>query len=102
MRSVTCFIAALACVLDVCPTFGDEPTVDFDRQIRPLLSDNCFSCHGPDAAQRKGDLRLDIREAAVASGAIVRRPARRQFAAGTHRFDRSRQQVCHLRTATKS
>src|SRR3954447_22830183 len=36
----------------------DEP-IDFTRQIQPLLSENCFFCHGPDAAQRKADLRLD-------------------------------------------
>ena len=34
--------------------------IDFDRQILPLLSDNCFYCHGPDAGRRKGKLRLDV------------------------------------------
>src|SRR6478609_2732282 len=36
--------------------------VDFSFQVRPLLSDRCFRCHGPDASKRKAKLRLDTRE----------------------------------------
>ncbi|MDA1141028.1 MAG: PSD1 and planctomycete cytochrome C domain-containing protein [Planctomycetota bacterium] len=39
--------------------------VDFNRDIRPIISDKCFACHGPDAKQVKGKLRLDLRENAI-------------------------------------
>ena len=44
--------------------------VDFSRDIRPLLSDKCFHCHGPDTKHREGDLRLDIEKDAKASSII--------------------------------
>ncbi len=42
------------------------PRVDFNRDVRPVLSDNCFACHGPDSQKVKGGLRLDVRDKAVA------------------------------------
>ena len=42
--------------------------VDFNSHIRPILSDNCFFCHGPDATHREGGLRLDLKEAALDEG----------------------------------
>jgi Protein of unknown function (DUF1549)/Planctomycete cytochrome C len=46
---------------------GAEPgkKVDFNFQIRPILSDKCFNCHGPDARQRKAGLRLDTKDGAL-------------------------------------
>src|SRR5262245_6133761 len=42
--------------------------VDFQRDVRPILADNCFKCHGPDEKARKGKLRLDVRDAALKGG----------------------------------
>jgi len=50
---------------------ASDKDITYNRDIRPILFDNCFSCHGPDSASRQADLRLDRREAAVDKKAIV-------------------------------
>jgi len=52
-----------------CLAAGSVP--EYNRDIRPILAENCFPCHGPDSAARKADLRLDKRESAVELGAIT-------------------------------
>src|SRR5205809_5165170 len=43
-------------------SFAATMPINFARDVRPILANNCFHCHGPDAAERKADLRLDIWE----------------------------------------
>ncbi|HEX7860353.1 MAG TPA: DUF1553 domain-containing protein [Verrucomicrobiae bacterium] len=62
LRKALLWAAAFAPL--VC-TRGAERPVDFQREVRPILSQNCFLCHGPDEAERKGGLRLDVREDAL-------------------------------------
>ena len=50
---------------------GAGEKIDFNRQVRSILADKCFACHGPDTAKVKGKLRLDVRETAIGRGAIV-------------------------------
>ncbi len=62
--------------------------IEFNRDVRPILSDNCFSCHGPDASHRKGKLRLDLRDAALAREAFVPgKPADSELVARLHAKD---------------
>ncbi|WP_165698728.1 PSD1 and planctomycete cytochrome C domain-containing protein [Bremerella volcania] len=46
-------------------TVRAEERIDFNRQIRPILSDRCFQCHGPDEEERYGGFRLDVRDGAI-------------------------------------
>ncbi len=62
----TALFSVLSCLLSghLTAVIAQE-TIDFNRQIRPLLSENCFHCHGPDAAQRQGELALHEQQPAL-------------------------------------
>src|SRR5579859_5249236 len=59
----------LVLILLRAPAVGEAPLpradVSFSREVLPILSENCFLCHGPDAKGRKGKLRLDTEEGAL-------------------------------------
>ena len=66
MKFLSCLAAACGVAA---PAFAGK--LEYNRDVRPILAEACFACHGPDSAARKGDLRLDQRDAAIEGGAIV-------------------------------
>src|ERR1700730_16103509 len=66
--AVTALLLALA--WPAIPAHAADKIV-FNRDIRPILTDNCLQCHGPDKGKRKADMRLDIREDALKVEAFV-------------------------------
>src|SRR6185503_15380203 len=58
------WLAALALVCCQ-PALGALKELDFNRDIRPILSEHCYACHGPDESKRKSGLRLDRPEEAM-------------------------------------
>ena len=70
-RRLSLGCAAVAVMVTQCLTAVAAEKVTFNKDIRPILSDKCFACHGPDRTKLKGDLSLSVRDEAVAKSAIT-------------------------------
>lgn len=70
LRLAACLLVCLATFANAQEVAGEAP-IDFGRDIRPILSNHCFQCHGPDGENRKGGLRLDRSQDAFALRAGV-------------------------------
>jgi hypothetical protein len=58
-------LSAISVCVCALPAWAAEDRIEFNRDVRPILSNNCYLCHGPDAKQRQAGLRLDRREDAL-------------------------------------
>ena len=77
-------------------TASKKEKIDFNYHVKPILSDKCFACHGPDVKKRQADLRLDTEEGAFKAlksdsnhFAIVKGNAEESFLVKTNIFRRS-------------
>ncbi len=73
MKACIVFILASLSVCVATPPVDPAPkaSVDFDRSVRPILSDNCFTCHGPDATKRMVGLHFDTKEGAFGKPGVI-------------------------------
>src|SRR5262245_56677473 len=70
---ILCVVLGSTCLslLSAVSAGGQKPSIDFNREVRPMLADNCFACHGPDENQRKAKLRFDSKEGAFAKPGVI-------------------------------
>lgn len=97
MRLFSTLVAAFV----VAPAALAQAKYEYNRDIRPILAENCFACHGPDSAARKAELRLDRREDAIAPAPSC--PASRVKALWWNGSTwKTLSSGCHRRKATRS
>src|SRR5882672_10015936 len=74
-QTFPCWIGLASCFLLPCTLAAQQPgRIEFNRDIRPILSNNCFVCHGPDNNLRKAKLRLDDEKDAHAKVIVAGKP----------------------------
>lgn len=66
-------------ILSVTACISQGAEVPFNEDIRPILAEHCLHCHGPDAAHRQADLRLDLEHAAKESSIVPNKPRESEF-----------------------
>ena len=66
MRQQLALLIALTVLSGTTATQAAGPKLSYNKDVRPILAETCFSCHGPDSAARKGDLRIDQRDTVLA------------------------------------
>ncbi len=68
VRAVACAVGWVVLATSGIAGGNEPPAVDFQRDVRPILSNHCFQCHGPDAQQREAGLRLDLPTGVLGDG----------------------------------
>lgn len=70
LQAMLCSLGCLAILCAGPLARANDAKLEFNRDVRPILAEACFACHGIDGAARQADLRLDERQSAIDSGAI--------------------------------
>ena len=71
VRVLRILVSLSPCLLVSLSRLQAADKLEYNRDVRPILAENCFACHGPDSAARKAKLRLDRREDALKRKAFV-------------------------------